>query len=85
MPDTPALRKLPRFEVVKIGRSLVAYDFLTKQARFPADPKSFIQAQMLVEVMAGEARAKGEVLALERAEHPSAAPKSSKSTKPEQH
>lgn len=81
----PALRRLPRFEVVRIGRSLVAYDFLTKQARFPTDPKSFIQAQMLVEVMAGEARSRGEEMSLERAEHPSAAPKSSKTAKPQQH
>lgn len=81
----PGLRKLPRFEVVKIGRHLVAYDFLTKQARFPTDPKSFIQAQALVEIMAGEARSRGEEMSLERAEHPSASPKTSKSSKPQQH
>lgn len=81
----PALRKLPRFEVVRVGRQLFAYDFLTKQARFPADPKSFVQAQALVEVMAGEARSRGEEMSLERAEHPSAAPRSSKAAKPQQH
>lgn len=81
----PITRLLPRFEVVKVAQHWVAYDFLTKRARFAPDPKSYTATAGLVEVMAAEARAKGEVLALERVEHPSAAPRSSKTAKPQQH
>lgn len=78
-------RRLPRFEVVKhtAGR-YCAYDYLTKTARFPVDPRSFEQAQGLVEVMSAQARAQGEELSVVRADTPSAAPKSS-NRKPQQH
>jgi hypothetical protein len=82
---TDIKRRLPRFEAVKIGTHWVAYDFLTKQARFAPDPKNFLATQGLVEVMAAEARTRGEVLSLERVDHPSAAPRSSKTAKPQQH
>jgi hypothetical protein len=75
----PALRMLPRFEVIRIGTHWCAYDFLTKRGQFATDPKNWLATQGLLEVMAGEARKRGEQLSLERAETPVAkAPRSKK-------
>jgi len=58
--------ELPRFEIVKIGARYCAYDYLTRQARFPRDPKSYQQAEGLVALLAGAARRKGEPLSVQR-------------------
>lgn len=65
MPDRKK-EALPRFELVKVGTRFCAYDYLTHQARFPADPRSYVQAEGLVALLADEARKKGEMLSVQR-------------------
>jgi len=76
----PALRQLPRFEVIRVAKHWCAYDFLTKRGQFATDPKNFLATQGLVEIMAAEARKRGEPLSLERAETPPAKPPRSRHT-----
>jgi hypothetical protein len=65
------VRELPRFEVVQIAPGRYAgYDYLTRQARFAANPRSFTATEYVVASMASEARQKGEALSVLRAETP---------------
>lgn len=67
-------RALPRFEVIEVvvgGRKrFLAYDYLLKIDRHPVDTRSQVQAQALVEMLADEARKKGEPLSVERTDRP---------------
>lgn len=62
----PQREELPRFEIVRVGAHYCAYDYLTRQTRFPLDPKSYAQAEGLVALLASEARQKGEPLSVQR-------------------
>ena len=66
MPEPKKKEALPRFEIVKVGTSFCAYDYLTRQSRFPLDRRSYTQAEGLVALMADEARKKGEPLSVQR-------------------
>ena len=67
----PGKRELPRFEVIQVAPGRYAgFDYLTRQARFAVDPRSFTATEYVVTAMASEARQKGEALSVLRVETP---------------
>jgi hypothetical protein len=62
----PKKEELPRFEIVKVGLHYCAYDYLTRDVRWPQDRRSYPQAEGLVALLSAEARKKGEPLSVLR-------------------